>query len=714
MAETKLDSLTRRRIPSRTLEADLSESGIVPLAGEVSDDELLRDSPSNETSKIETANAQTASGEQNEANAQTTDGSSGNTPTPPSDGTSTPPSDGAPTANDDQSTTLPDTPVTIPATDLLRNDSDPNGDSLKIAEVTNPTNGGVALDNEGNVVFTPTAGFTGDASFQYTVDDGSGGRDAATVTVSVAPAQSGSLQIGTNLSGIAYYSTQQPFINAFKSAKAWVTQNDRTFDTGESELLDLDENGWVRSLPAPEAAPQYDSVGTILFRNQGEYLYPGGQYIVLYDGEGTLEYGFDAKKNQAASTPGRDVIDVTPSQSGIFLRITATDPNNNGNYIRNIRVIPANAENTYQTEPFNPAFLEKTQPFAALRFMDWMDTNNSEQKAWSDRPTPDDAKYDVKGVPVETMVDLANRIDSDPWFTMPHMASDEYIANFAQYVENNLEPGRKVYVELSNEVWNPDFAQHQYALEQAKQEFPNSGENDFNLRLDWYGKRSTEVFGIWERVFADNPDRVVGVIGAQSANIATAERVLEYAWASNPQTNKEYGVDAIAIAPYIGYELGTRKNASEVESWTKDPDGGLNKLFDEITQGGVLSNGYKGGSLKQAYDRIAAYSALTRREGLELLGAESGQSLVGIQGVENNAAITNLFAKANQDPRIGEIYRQYYDKWNELGGGLIAHFSDISLPNKFNTFGALEHVNQPGSPKYDALVSLINAASAPT
>jgi hypothetical protein len=714
MAETKLDYLTQGGIESKTLDGDLAESGIVPLAGEVSDDGLLRNFPSNQSSEIETAAADTTPDEQNGENAQPTDGNSNTTSTQPTDGTSTQPVSGAPTANDDQITTLPDTPITIPATDLLRNDSDPDGNSLKLAEVTSPTNGDVALDNEGNVVFTPKAGFTGDASFQYSVDDGSGGQDAATVTVSVAPAQSGSRQIGTNLSGIAYYSTQQPFINAFKSAKPWSTQNDQTFDTGESDLLDLDKNGWVKSLPAPEAAPQYDSVATILFRNQGEYLYPGGQYVVLYEGEGTLEYGFDAQKDEAASTPGRDVINVTPSERGILLRLTATDPNSNGNYLRNIRVIPASAENTYQTEPFNPAFVEKTQPFAALRFMDWMDTNHSQQMEWSDRPTPEDAKYDVKGVPVETMVGLANQVDSDPWFTIPHMATDEYVRNFAQYVKANLEPGRKVYVEYSNEVWNAGFGQYQYALQQAKQELPNSTENDFNLRLDWYGKRSTEVFGIWDEVFAEGKDRVVGVIGTQAANIATAERVFKYGWASNPLTNEEYGVDAVAIAPYIGRSLGTRKNASQVESWTKEADGGLNKLFDEITQGGVLSNGYSGGSLKEAYDQIAAYSALARQEGLELLGSESGQSLVGIEGVENNAGITNLFAAANRDPRMGEIYRQYYDKWNELGGGLIAHFSDIYLPDKYNTFGALEHVNQPSSPKYDALTSLISAASSPT
>ncbi|PZW49207.1 Calx-beta domain-containing protein, partial [Pseudomonas sp. URMO17WK12:I2] len=74
--------------------------------------------------------------------------------------------------------------LTIAGSTLLGNDTDPNGDALSIASVQNATNGTVTLNN-GNVVFTPKAGFYGDASFQYTVSDGKGGSDIATVTLKV-------------------------------------------------------------------------------------------------------------------------------------------------------------------------------------------------------------------------------------------------------------------------------------------------------------------------------------------------------------------------------------------------------------------------------------------------------------------------------------------------------------------------------------------------
>ncbi|MEQ9725133.1 Calx-beta domain-containing protein [Pseudomonas sp. WHRI 8822A] len=74
--------------------------------------------------------------------------------------------------------------LTIAGSTLLGNDTDPNGDALSITSVQNATNGTVTLNN-GNVVFTPKAGFYGDASFQYTISDGKGGSDIATVTLKV-------------------------------------------------------------------------------------------------------------------------------------------------------------------------------------------------------------------------------------------------------------------------------------------------------------------------------------------------------------------------------------------------------------------------------------------------------------------------------------------------------------------------------------------------
>ena len=91
-----------------------------------------------------------------------------------------------PVATDDTLTIDPDTQTLIPDTVLLGNDYDPDvGDTIDVTGVSGGVNGTVSLDVNGDVVFTPDAGFTGTASFEYTITDASGVTDTAIVTVTV-------------------------------------------------------------------------------------------------------------------------------------------------------------------------------------------------------------------------------------------------------------------------------------------------------------------------------------------------------------------------------------------------------------------------------------------------------------------------------------------------------------------------------------------------
>ncbi|BAQ62821.1 cellulose-binding domain protein [Geminocystis sp. NIES-3708] len=508
------------------------------------------------------------------------------------------------------------------------------------------------------------------------------------------PVVNNSISIGTNLGGIAYWSPQKPFINLFKSSSSWITQGNGIWDTQENALLDLDQNGWVRSFPKPENGAKFTSVGTLLSRSDGNYL--GGEYVVLYEGEGTIKYGFDAKL--ISSTPGRDVIQVNPTKAGILLSITQTDPNQTGNYIRDINVVPVASENTYETEIFNPDFINHIDSFNSIRFMNWMGTNDSTQKEWSNRPTLDSQTWFGNGVSVEVMVDLANKEDVNPWFTLPHLATDEYITNFATYVRDHLDPELKIYVEYSNEVWNGQFKQSRWVAQQAQTE-------NMSSPYDWYSRRTTQITQIWDQVFGSDQDRVVGVMGAQAGNIGTANRALNYNWTNNPLSHEQYGIDAITIAPYFGHYIGDKANKDTLLSWTKEADGGLNKLFDEITKGGLLPNSPKGGALQLAYDRIGQYVELAKQENLQLIAYEGGQHLVD---KSEDPAIVDLFAKANRDSRMGDIYKEYFQQWFNMGGGEFLNFTDVGSYNKFGSWGLTESLNQ-NSPKYDAVIDLINS-----
>ena len=85
----------------------------------------------------------------------------------------------APQAVDDSAETTEGVAVLI---DVLANDSDADGDALTVASVTQPTNGATAIQTDGSIAYTPTAGFTGEDSFSYTISDGA---DQATANVTV-------------------------------------------------------------------------------------------------------------------------------------------------------------------------------------------------------------------------------------------------------------------------------------------------------------------------------------------------------------------------------------------------------------------------------------------------------------------------------------------------------------------------------------------------
>ncbi len=90
-----------------------------------------------------------------------------------------------PTARNDVASTTSATPATIA---VLANDTDVDGDQLTVTAVTQPASGSAAIAAGGtNIIYTPTAGFSGVAQFTYTVGDGQDGTATATVRVTVRP-----------------------------------------------------------------------------------------------------------------------------------------------------------------------------------------------------------------------------------------------------------------------------------------------------------------------------------------------------------------------------------------------------------------------------------------------------------------------------------------------------------------------------------------------
>ena len=523
--------------------------------------------------------------------------------------------------------------------------------------------------------------------------------------------------LGMNLSPVVDDGDEFPFLDLFKTSRDWMIVCESGEDAGcnaasepgEPVQIDLDQDGWVRHLPAGSTSTGFRPVATII-KVSGEPASQAnaGRFVVLHDGEGELLYSHGGTK--ISGTPGRDVISVEPAGS-FQLTIARTDPADSGNYLRHIRVVREEHEPLLTSQPFNPAWLAKLESFRTLRFMEWMRTNESGQGDFDSRPGKADARYtSAKGVPLELMVDLANTTDSEPWFNLPHKATDDYARHFAELVKSTLKDGLKIYVEYSNEVWNDAFPQGRDMETWAQAELPYASESLLTQRLNWYGKRSGEVCKIWREVFGAQADRIICVLGAQASNSWTATQALECPLfaPSLGQSCQELGLNAVAIAPYFGGYLGEAAFRFQVRQLTPD------QLFEELNLGGVVKDTNPadsarvpdGGALAESYRWMDDYDSLASAKNLRILGYAGGQHLVGVGDVQKDALIEKLFKAANQDRRMGDVYLDYLNHWRSEPSGKFEVFVPYVLAQRYGkqgSWGLLEHIEQASSPKFDAL-----------
>lgn len=544
----------------------------------------------------------------------------------------------------------------------------------------------------------------------------------------VPPPAAGGL--GTNLEGVEDFSVAYPFTDFFKQSRPWITASPSVFDTDDAAQLDLDADGWVQSLPACTADPQQFCFARTVFNSSGAD-YPGGDYLVLYDGTGTLTYG-GAVKNEALSAPGREVVAVD-GNSLWFMTLTSTAPA--PGHVRNIRVYPPGFDPAVAPVPlFHPDFVAQLAPYRTLRFMDWMRTNGggfggapNAQEDFDDRALPADAHWTREaGVPLEVMIELANLVDAEPWFTLPHRVSDDYVAQFAQVVMAQLDAGRRVYVEHSNEVWN-SFPQGFEIEQDALANFPGGADSAFTKRMNQHGLRTAQICGLFHAAFVAQAGRVECVLGAQAANAFTAEEAGDcpLAVAANLRDAACLAAgDSVAIAPYFGNYLDVAANEDEVQGWT------LEQLFAEIEDGAQLQDAFADsatpctdnfpqdftvpcptGALEEVGIWMDAQFASADSRGLSMIAYEGGQHLVGVQGVQNNDTVTGLFVAANRDARMGAAYSRYLDSWIANGGELFVHFNLSFGYGRFGSWGVLETLTPEAPTAKQQAIADFNAAN---
>ncbi len=291
--------------------------------------------------------------------------------------------------------------------------------------------------------------------------------------------------LGTNLSVVSDSSPEQPFLNVFKTGSAWLPGTAGSTDTHEQGKIAIDADGWVTSL-SPIGGGTFDRVRMRLFNSIVYPSYSSGQYVVLYDGTGTIDCtqapGGDA--TLVSSVPGRMVVNVaTPSTNGFSVTIMAT--NASPNHVRNIRVVRADREALLNSGAiFNPDFISRIGSFHTLRFETWVGTfQNTPTQTWAGRTKTTQAFWGISAVngvqaepvtptanaygggvnlgvgpPVEIMIALSNQIGANFWFNFPDLADDAYFTGVANLIKTGggapLNSSLKAYFEVGDELWS--------------------------------------------------------------------------------------------------------------------------------------------------------------------------------------------------------------------------------------------------------------------
>jgi hypothetical protein len=564
--------------------------------------------------------------------------------------------------------------------------------------------------------------------------------------------------VGMNLSGWDYWVPDIPLIDQFKRGSGWLTQcyyptdvNCKNFtggagswDTLEESKLDLDEHGWVKSLPnTNDNSVKYRYVSTVLFAGNGKSQ-PAGKYTVLYEGKGTIEYGMIGSKVANESAPGRDIVQVADVDGGLLISIKATDP---ADYIRNVRVLPPggvcqNAQNDYAASasdcaargtgafvPFekfaidrwwHPYFVSELKGFRTLRFMDWGKTNSNHMVNWTERPRRHDAFWaGVNGVPFEAMFDLADVTGSDPWINLGTYVNDDYAKNFGRRAKARLGVGRTLYLEYANEPWNYAFTNSHWMKDQAAAKWPDQiakGQSAYTLQNSWYGLRSAQLCQIVKAEFGADANRVKCVANGQAANAWISNEQLSCPFAA-AELGKPCGqvLNALSIAPYFAAYIGDLAVRSTVSTWYKDADGGLSKMFEEILA--VDANGNKvtpplygktiesklGGAVEATKTWVVDNKAVADKFALPMLSYEGGQHLT-MWGGDTDQKWQDLFIAANRDPRMGKAYTKMMENWQAAGGQTFTFYSHIARPTGWGAWGAKETQYTTQGVKWQAML----------
>jgi hypothetical protein len=579
------------------------------------------------------------------------------------------------------------------------------------------------------------------------------------------------IELGMNLTTPGYYSPQSPYKDLIKHGgfgrviSGGVTISGVDFDgptyvpssftafasstlPGDNQLYvgaSSDENGWPLSvdfsgLQSWQKVISYLCIHDMPSGTMSAVLPPSSAddptqatFHVLWDGSG---YGGNRgwrvrfQEHGPGSFYDATITDVSAGEA----KITGVDTNiiqslwfdiidlNPDDHVRNVRIVHQDYRDNFESEPFFPQFIDFhsgiTTSGGPLRFMKKIVTNTSYYGRLRSLGTSS-IDYELSstlnpsttpqagGMNYGSQIQYANKVGRDAWINiLPHV-DDASISAIASMVANELEPGRKVYIELGNEWWNFNYPYNLQETLFAEKAEELGGSAVFNLSgyaegidPDSYQvaqayavMRSIDIFKIFENYL--DLSSMVRVLAGQFVAFSETEN-----WSRNTgmlmfSSAYDY-VDMFCINDYVGSLLGNNvANAEHITSsaWTVDD------LFDFMysavssTTNAPVGNGNTAQTIRQSATTMAnALQAKSELSGIAMGSYEGGHHLDVGGGMSTSASeyMEALFESFKADSRLNHWIRYLLSSLDDLGFALHTHFDDVGVGD----FASTPHIGQ--------------------
>ena len=497
----------------------------------------------------------------------------------------------------------------------------------------------------------------------------------------VRPRQAVNLNVplGINFDAQKDYSVQLTFADAIKTSRRWMTNN---------TLTPVDENGWPMtdfSFQVFVGLPKAEGTYTLTFEGQAQVSGTGAGTVTITN----------------VTTHGnytRALVNVGPSRhSSGTGQLTLHFRNTNGG-VKNIKLMRPGHTN----EVFTNQFLDRLKPFTVIRDVHWSQVITTNVTRWEQRPKVTDAQQSSgNGVAYEYLIDLANESGKDLWICIPDQADDEFVRQLGLLLKERLNPDRKVWLELSDEIWNPQYPATGRYLAAAQQEaqtpcpLNSYGQmtDRFALMYRLVARRTIQISDILASVFpGEMLARIRPVMPGQFGD--TYHMADALAWAQSQSGLLETKLYGLASAPYFTLtpDDNRRTDLTADEILTK-----LEARLALVTAMFGTDPNWNG---RWDWRNPPTYHTMADFYHLKNVAYEAGPDTMGVESLEAKKS-------ANADPRMALLVERELREWYRQGNGMLVYFDFAAPMNEFGQAGLYQDLSVE-TPKSQAILRVVN------